>query len=83
MDTYSGDNIVGFVDTNNEKWGKNINGKKIYAPHQIAEIDPDIVLICAPAFEEEILEMVPQWITPSVQVFGLSKDVTNSSSYGL
>ncbi|MGD0821537.1 MAG: radical SAM protein [Desulfomonilia bacterium] len=81
-DLFDVDHIIGFVDTNDEKWGHTIYGKEIFPPRAIATIKPDVVLICAPAFENEIFEMAHKWVDSGVQVLGLEKDVTRSLSYG-
>ena len=81
-DSYSTDHIVGFVDINKERWGITIHGKQVFSPQEIKTINPDIILICAPAFENEILEMVSHFINESTQVFGLNRDITQSQGYG-
>lgn len=45
--------ILGFVDNNKDKLGKEISKKKIISPYAISDFDYDVILICS-VYEEEV-----------------------------
>lgn len=40
--------ISAYVDSNESKWGKEFNGKKIYSPQDVQKLDNIVILICSP-----------------------------------
>lgn len=52
-------NVIGYADNNQNLWGKELNGKKIFSPEKIKEYECDVV-ICSDYFQEiqkQLLEM--------------------------
>lgn len=73
--------IVAFIDSNNEKKGRNIHNKKIFHVEDIDSIVFDVVLICAPAFENEIYNILLNKNIQAEQIILLGKDIAGGCTY--
>ncbi len=66
------DNILGIIDKNPEKWGEYIGKYRIYAPKDLAKLNPDVVIITIVHYVEErsaeINEYIKNNITKSIKV---------------
>lgn len=38
--------IIGYIDNNPKKQGNMLNGKKVYAPMEILDLNWDVILLC-------------------------------------
>ncbi len=65
-DQINKNNIIGFVDNNVEKQGTYLDGKRIYAPEEIAACDFDFICIMTPKYKNEIEAQILE--------LGISKD---------
>jgi MoaA/NifB/PqqE/SkfB family radical SAM enzyme len=75
------DNIVCFVDSNKEKDGRIIYNKPVHHISKIHSIEFDSILICAPAFENQIFEQVKSLGIKKCPIIRLGKDITGSQTY--
>jgi len=50
--------LVGFADNNSSLWDQNLNGTKICGPHDILDLNPDIILISTAYHEAEIVDQL-------------------------
>ena len=53
-------NIIGFVDNNNDLWGKEKDSKNIYSPETLYKLKPNVILICSAhnmEIEKQIVRM--------------------------
>lgn len=81
-DTFGEDNeIIAFIDSNKEKRGRRIHNKKIFHIEDISNIAFDIILICAPAFENEIYNILLSKNIQAAQVVRLGRDIAGGCTY--
>jgi MoaA/NifB/PqqE/SkfB family radical SAM enzyme len=79
---YSTDNIIGFIDTNKEKNNRKIFDKSVYEPYIVNKLKIEMILICAPAFEDEIFGIISEMnLDSSITVLGMVKDITKGFFY--
>ncbi len=48
------DTIIGYVENNSNKWGVTIEGKMVYSPEQISDLEFDKIIICSDIYFENI-----------------------------
>lgn len=75
------DNIVCFVDSNKEKEGRAIYSKPIHHISKIDSIEFDAILICAPAFEDQIFAQIQDLGLGEYPVIKLGRDISGSKTY--